>query len=144
MSGDVLKNLESGAIDTLVNLVLDYLLEQPIAQLVNPQIVAQQTVATLKESLRTNNTERWVREQITILRSKTPEGTPRDHIPSEVIDPLHSIVSRPVTLNRAMVGRVIEHGAIEDLLRELLVNALQGCRGSQPRFASLGVRQAHS
>jgi len=126
MSAKVIEKLENGAVDTLVSLVVDHLLAQPIAQLVEPQLVAQQTVLTLKESLRTDNTENWIREQIGLLRERAPQGTPREHLPAEIVDPIHTMVSRPVTLNRAMVGRVIEHGAVEDLLRELLVNALQG------------------
>ena len=126
VSHSVIERLEAGAIEPLVSLLVDHLLAQPIAQLVDPDIMAQQTVLTLKEILRTNDTEEWVRGQIKTLREHVPNGTARDHLPNEVLEPLHSVVSRPVSLNRDMVGRVIEHGAVEDLLRELLVNALQG------------------
>ena len=126
MNNAVIDKLEDGAIEPLVSLLVSHLLAQPIAQLVDPQIMAQHTVLTLKEILRTNDTEDWVREQINTLRVRVPHGTAREHLPEEIVEPLQSVVSRPVSLNRDMVGRVIEHGAVEDLLRELLVSALQG------------------
>jgi len=126
VSKAIIDRLEAGAIEPLVSLLVDHLLAQPIGQLLDPDVMAQQTVLTLKEILRTNDTEDWVREQINLMRSKVPSGTARDRIPSEILEPLHGIVSRPVSLNRAMVGDVIQHGAVEELLRELLINALQG------------------
>ena len=126
MTEHVLKRLEEGALDQLVSKAIDHLLAQPIAELVDAPLLAQQTVILLQNATRSGATEEWVREQITKQRSQVPSGTLRERAPSEVISPIKDAVSRPVTLNRAMVGRLIEHGAVEDLLRDLLVNALQG------------------
>ncbi len=126
MSDHVLKRLEGESLDTLVSLAIDHLLAQPIAQLVDAPLLAQQTVLSLHNAAHSETTEEWIREQIVNQRNRLPDGTLRDHVPAEVIQPIKSAISRPVTLNRAIVGRLVEHGAIEDLLRELLVNALQG------------------
>jgi hypothetical protein len=126
MSDHVLKRLEGESLDTLVSLAIDHLLAQPIAQLIDPQLFAQQTVLSLHNAAHSETTEAWIREQISNQRSRVPECTLRESVPAEVIEPIKDAISRPVTLNRAIVGRLVEHGAVEDLLRDLLVNALQG------------------
>jgi len=126
MSKTVLQRLQGQSIDDLVSLAIDHLLTQPIAQLIDAPLLAQQTVLSLHNAAHSAATEEWIRDQITTQRSHVPTGTLRDSMPAEVIDPIKEAISRPVTLNRAIVGRLVEHGAVEDLLRDLLVNALQG------------------
>ncbi len=126
MTDRILQRLETSAIESLTGLVMDHLLSQPIADLIDPPTMAQQTVLTLRQALQSEQTEARILKQLEAFREMRPSGTLRDRIPADVIEPVRTIITKPVNLNRAMVGRVVEHGAIEELLREILVNALQG------------------
>jgi len=126
MSEIVRARLLDGATDELVKLAFDHILSLPFKTLVNPRSLAQQFSATLNQVAHSEQTETWLRDHIDQLRAQIPEGTLRDHIPDGVIKPIKQAISKPVTPDRDMVGRLIEHGAVESLLRELLVGALQG------------------
>jgi len=120
------ERLQGEAADTLVALAIDHLLEMPLGELIDASSLARTTAATLRQATRSDQTETWLRERIVALQATVPDGTLRDYVPEAVVPPIRDIVIRPITPDRAMVGRLIEHGAVESLLRELLVNALQG------------------
>jgi hypothetical protein len=120
------ERLQGEALDTLIGLAIDHLLALPLHQLINASSLARTTAATLRQATRSNQTETWLRERIVALQANIPEGTLGDYVPGRVVQPIRDIVVRPVVPDRALVGRLIEHGAVEGLLRELLVNALQG------------------
>ncbi len=120
------ERLLNGAADELTTIAFDHILSQPFYTLFNSKSLAQQAAATLKQVAHSKQTETWLQNHIQTLTKQTPSGTLEDHIPADVVDPLKSAISKPVTPDRAMVGRLVGHGAVENLLRELLVGALQG------------------
>jgi len=122
----VRERLKGEAMDALIALAIDHLLALPAHQLIDAKSLARTTAATLRQGTRSEQTETWLRERIVALQAKVPDGTLGDYVPGRVVQPIRDIVVRPITPDRAMVGRLIEHGAVENLLRELLVNALQG------------------
>lgn len=126
MKDTVMKKLEGKAMDQLVHLAIDHLLDSPIVELVDPTFVAKQTVIVLHQSVHSPQTEEWVRKQVESLRKQIPTGTLKETVPHEIIVPVRSLVSRPFTPDKQLVSRLLEHRAVEELLRELLVGALQG------------------
>ena len=125
MTDAIIQKLEASAVDTLTSLAVDHLLVQPISDLIDPPTLAQQTVLTVRQAVQSEETEARILASLQQFREMRPSGTLRDSVPPDVIVPLCTIIAKPVNLNRAMVGRVLEHGAIEELLREILVSALQ-------------------
>jgi len=126
MKDTVVKRLEGEAMDQLVHLAIDHLLDTPIAQLVEPSFIAKQTVVVLHQSANSPQTEEWIRNQVNLVRQRIPSGTLQESIPQELIVPVRTLVSRPVAPDKQLVSRLLEHRAVEELLRELLVGALQG------------------
>jgi len=120
------ERLQGEAMDTLIPLAIDHMLALPVHELLDAPSLARTTAATLRQAAHSDQTEAWLRERIVALQANVPEGAIEDYVPDAVVQPIRDIVVRPITPNRAMVGRLIEHGAVENLLRELLVNALQG------------------
>jgi len=122
----VMERLEAGGLEQLTGLAIDHLLSVPLASLVNPEILASQIAINWRQTARSEQSHAWVRAHVVRLREATPSGRLRDHIAPGLVTPLQEAIRKPVVPNRAMVGRLVEHGAVEDLLRELLVGALQG------------------
>ena len=126
MNEVIRERLQGEAMDTLIALAIDHVLALPLHQLIDAGSLARTTAATLRQGTRTDQTETWLRARVIALQANVPEGMLGDYVPGTVVQPIRDIVIRPVTPDREMVGRLIEHGAVESLLRELLVNALQG------------------
>ena len=126
MKTQVMERLEAGGLEQLTGLAIDHLLSVPLASLVNPEILASQIAINWRQTARSEQSHAWVRAHVVRLREATPSGRLRDHIAPGLVTPLQEAIRKPVVPNRAMVGRLVEHGAVEDLLRELLVGALQG------------------
>ena len=126
MSEHVLNRLEEGGLESLTRLAIDHLLSVPLASLVNPDILASQIAINWRQTARSSQSHAWIREHVERARSVTPTGQLRDRLSPGLIDPIQAAISKPVVPNRAMVGRLMEHGAVEELLRKLLVGALQG------------------
>jgi hypothetical protein len=126
MSTPTLAKLQGPALDALTHLALDHLIEMPLNQLIDAPSLARQIVITLRATADSTQTEQWLRNQIEATTRHVPEGTVRNHSPSDVVAPIRAAIAHPVTPDREMVGRLLEHGAVENLLRDLLVSALQG------------------
>jgi hypothetical protein len=129
MSQKIQSRLLDGAIDDLTHLAFDHLLSQPFNTLFNADSIAHQITAAFKQISNSQKTEDWLRCHVQALQEQRPSGSLRDHVPADVVDPIKSAIQKPITPNRMMVGRLVEHGAVESLLRELLVSALQGFAG---------------
>ena len=125
MTETVLARLEDGAIQRLVDLTSDHILDQPLCILVDVPWLAERITEGLAAWSQSDQTEIWIRDRVAELREKRPEGRLGDHIPTEVSDPLKALVERPYVPDRAIIGRLLGHRAVESLVRELLIGTLQ-------------------
>ncbi len=126
MKDAIVRALRGDAADALVTLAFDHVLAMNASQFIDAESLAGTMAATLKHSAASGQADEWIRGRIAHLKAAVPAGTLRDHIPTEITDPMRSTITLPVTPDREMVGRLLEHGAVENLLRDLLVGALQG------------------
>lgn len=124
MTEAVITRLQDGALAKLVDLTSDHVLDQPLCALVDVDWLAERITHGIATWSRSEQTEQWIRMRVTELREKTPEGRLSDHIPTEVSDPLKELVQRPFVPDRAIIGRLLGHKAVESLVRELLVGTL--------------------
>lgn len=118
--------LAGPALDDLVQIAIDHLLDRPLDELVDPEWVADQIRLTLEAATADDATRAWVQDQLRELRSQVPAGTPRDHLPGEVVEPLYQVAARPVVFDRALVGRLLDHDAARHLVTDILTHGLQG------------------
>ena len=122
----LLRRLENGGLESLATLTIDHLLSRPVAELVDPDWVARQLVLALEAVSAGPETERWLAKRITDLRETVPAGTVGDRMPDEIRDPLRDVVGRPYLPDRVLVGRLLDHVAMQRLLRDVLGGALRG------------------
>lgn len=123
---EVHARLQGPALGTLVALVVDHLLEQPLEVLVDPDRTADQIVRALDTATRGEQSEAWLRERIAELRDQVPEGRVGDHAPPEVVAPLREVLARPYQPDRALVGRFMDHTAMRELVKGVMRSSLHG------------------
>ncbi len=131
----VLERLRAGALEALVDLCLDELLERPLSQLVSPRFVAQRTVAALRDAAASPELEPWLRDQLDLALDQTiradasgraylPGETLRERVPAELSDPLEELLAEPWLPERELVLRLLDHHAMHSLIQEVLQASL--------------------
>jgi hypothetical protein len=118
--------LQGESLGALVTLVVDHLMNQPLSVLVDPGRVADQVLRALDTATRGDQTEDWLRARVADLRGRVPQGRLGDHIPEEVRAPLESVLARPYQLDRELVGRLMDHAAVRDLVKDVMRSSLDG------------------
>jgi hypothetical protein len=123
---EILERLRAGMVEELADLVVDHVLDRPVTELVDPDWLAGQVVHSLQAATAGPRTEEWLREQVQGLRERVPDGRVGDHAPDEIVDPLRTVLARPVVFDRALVGRLLDHEAARGLVKDLLRGSLDG------------------
>ena len=122
----LLRRLEDGGLDSLATLAIDHVLARPVSELVDPEWVAHQVVLALEAVSAGPETEQWLAKRIADLRDTVPAGTVGDRLPDEIRRPLRDVVEKTYLPDRVLVGRLLDHAAMQLLLRDVLVGALRG------------------
>ena len=117
--------LSDGALASLANLTVDFLLKSPVSELLDPDWATDQILNTVTTVLSGDGTEAWMRERIHELRKQVPPGHLGNHAPTEVTDPLRAVLVRPMMPDRPMIGRLLHHETIDHVFKDVLVSALQ-------------------
>ena len=122
----VLARLRGARLDALVGLAVDFLMNRPVSELLDPDWVAEQVVLNLEAIASQQRTEEWLRARIRDLRARVPEGRLGDRAPAEIVDPLRGVLARPYLPERELVGRLIDHPAMERVFKDVLSSSLSG------------------
>ena len=107
----VTRRLNDGGWQRFASAWIDHLLARPIADLIDPAWVADLTVALLEATVDNPQTEAWIRTRVLALRAAVPTGSLRAAVPPDVVRPLNGL---------------LRHDAVEHLLKDTLLSALQG------------------
>ena len=107
----------------LVDNAVDYFLDQPIAKLIDKSFVQNQIVLALQTMSQGEQAEQWAKEMLDQLRSMAPEETPK--IDRELLEPIEELLSFPFALDEQICLELMQHEAIEDLLRAVLTDTLE-------------------
>lgn len=122
----VLARLDGDALDHLTRLAVDHVLDRPLEALVDPTWMAEQVQLALQAATDDARTRQWLQARIAELRARVPSGTPKEHLPAEVIEPLTAVVARPIVFDRALVGRLLDHDGARYLVTDILTQGLEG------------------
>ncbi len=125
---EVLRRLreEPARVEALVGLVMDDLLSRPVDELVEPGWLAERVVEGLRASADDARTESWIRGRIDAARGQlaAERSTPRQRVPPEIVDALRDLLRRPYVPDPDLTGRLLDHQAVGNLMREVLQTAL--------------------
>jgi hypothetical protein len=114
--------LRDGGADRLADLLLDDLLDRPVADLVDARWLADRLVVALRSTAADPRVEEWLRSRVADLRARVPSGPPV--VPAAIRAPLGELVRRPYVPDRALVGRLVDHDTARLLLKNLFQDLL--------------------
>jgi hypothetical protein len=118
-----MSRLEGDSLDVLVDRALDYLLEQPISSMLDTAFVQKQIILSLQTVTQGEQTEVWAKEMLDQLRALAPEEVPK--IDKELLEPIEEMLSFPFALDEQICLSLMEHEAIEDLMRAVLTDTIE-------------------
>ena len=116
--------LKGEALQELISLGLDHLVQQPISTLIDPSFVVGQVVSTMTVMAEGEHSEQWFVEQLEAL--SLPEGSPRKHTPNEVLDPLQKLILQPITIEKELTRKLLSHRAMENMFHAVISHAIKG------------------
>ena len=143
MKAEVLARLRGGGSDRFVDLLLDDVLDRPVAEIVDPEWLARQLVTAARSAAADARVERALHDRLAELRKRVPAGPVS--LPQELTDPLRKLLTRPYSPDRELVGRLLDHQAVRDLLRHLFQDLLVAfAKKLRPPIPSTGLSGAFS
>ncbi len=117
---------EPERVEALVALAMDDLLSRPLPELVDPAWLSERLAEGLRASASDARTEAWIRQRIDAARGQLEGQTrrPREALPEEIVAAARDLLRRPYVPEEDLVGRLLDHRAVGNLLREVLQTAL--------------------
>jgi len=114
------------ALSGLVERLVDDLLSRPVTEMVEPDWIAQRFVEGLRATAQDEHTESWLHAQVkgALQRSESETGSLSTRLPQELSRPLKQLLRRPYTPNATIVRSLLDHEAMRDLIRTVLVQIL--------------------
>lgn len=117
----ILSRLDGGGWEALSAALVDHLLDRPVADLVDPALIADLVVTTLEATVENPTTDAWIRRRINELRERVPAGRLRGRVPDDIVGPLEALLERPYPPDQQLVRRLLRHEAVERLFKDTLV-----------------------
>lgn len=128
MKNEILKRLreDPGQVEQLVSLLVEDLLNRPVREMLDPAWLAPRFVAGFRATVNESRTEEWVQAQVgaALARVQREQGTLRDRVPAEWVNPARHLASRAYQPDRVLVRAILDHKAMHKLLREVLMQTL--------------------
>jgi hypothetical protein len=112
--------------DALVQLFLDDLLDRPVAELVEPDWLADRVVEGFRASVEEPRTRAWIEARIqdALTQLAGTRGTLRDVVPPEVSRSVGQSLRRHYVPNKTVLMALVDHRAVIDLLREVMTHSI--------------------
>jgi hypothetical protein len=110
----------------LVDLVLEDLLERPLAELVDPKMVGDALLSGLRNSLKNPGTKSWINErlQAAIAQLKSDQRSLLRRVPRDAVEPVQDLLKRPYSPDPQVLRAMVDHQAMRNLMREVLTHSL--------------------
>ena len=120
----LLRSLNGTVTRDLVRLTVDFLLQQPLKNIVPLTLVQNQVTLFLHTMVQSSQTQAWLVQQIEQVQSLVPQGTPGDYLPSSIQEPLRRALQQEVPIDTELVHQLMDHPAMESLFHDVLSSVL--------------------
>ncbi len=112
---------------SLVSLATNDLLQRSVRELVDPEWLADRIAEGLRASADDERTRDWIRLRVSDFRERleAEPGAPLERIDPELVEPLKELLARPYSPNPEVLLTLLDHAAMRELVREVLLNTLQ-------------------
>lgn len=110
----------------LVTLVLEHTLSRPWGEVVDAEWISRRVASSLALAGRDPHLRSLVIRIVEDVRAELAEQQepPREHIPAELVDGALHLVGQPWTPSEDLTFRLINHGALRSMLKEVLTGAI--------------------
>ena len=123
-STEILRRLreQPEQLDTLIELGLDHLLAQPVAELIDQAWLAEAIAEGIRASARSDEFETWVADRVeqAFERADALDGTLADRLPVTMLGPIEQALNRPYRPERELARALFDHPSTRTILREVL------------------------
>ena len=120
----IIQGLQGPATKELVKLTIDFLLQQPLRNIVPLTLVQNQVTMFLQTLVQSEQTQSWLVAQIEQAQSIVPEGTPSDYVPTSIQEPLRRALQQEIPVDTELVHQMMDHSAMEQLFHDVLSSVL--------------------
>ena len=120
----IIQGLQGPATKDLVKLTIDFLLQQPLKNIVPLSLVQNQVTMLLQTLVQSEQTQAWLVSQIEQAQSIVPKGTPGDYVPSSIQEPLRRALRQEIPIDTDLVHQLMDHSAMEQLFHDVLSSVL--------------------
>lgn len=120
----IVQGLQGQATKELVALTIDFLLAQPLRNIVPLTLVQNQVTMFLQTLVQSEQTQAWLVAQIEQAQSIVPKGTPGDYVPSSIQEPLRRALQQEIPIDTELVHELMDHSAMEKLFHDVLSSVL--------------------
>jgi len=111
----------------LVSLATNDLLQRRVDELVDPEWLADRIAEGLRASADDDRTREWIQRRVTDFRERlqAEPGAPLERVDPELVEPLRELLARPYSPSPEVLLTLLDHAAMRELVREVLLNTLQ-------------------
>ena len=120
----LIQGLQGPATKELVKLTIDFLLQQPLRNIVPLTLVQNQVTMFLQTLVQSEQTQAWLVTQIEQAQSIVPKGTPGDYVPTSIQEPLRRALQKEIPVDTELVHQLMDHNAMEQLFHDVLSSVL--------------------
>ena len=120
----IVQGLQGQATKELVSLTIDFLLAQPLRNIVPLALVQNQVTMLLQTLVQSEQTQAWLVAQIEQAQSIVPKGTPSDYVPPSIQEPLRRALQQEIPVDTELVHELMDHSAMEKLFHDVLSSVL--------------------
>lgn len=120
----IVQGLQGSATKELVALTIDFLLAQPLRNIVPLGLVQNQVTMLLQTLVQSEQTQAWLVSQIEQAQAIVPKGTPGDYVPSSIQEPLRRALQQEIPVDTELVHQLMDHSTMEQLFHDVLSSVL--------------------
>ena len=122
-----LRDVEAGHIRHLASIVVDDLTRTPVVELFSPVWLGQQVRLTLDALGKSEAAKAWIIQawNTHLEAAASEEGTLRERTAAEIIETVEALLSHPWHPSALMVERMMNHSAVQDLLKTILEETIR-------------------
>jgi hypothetical protein len=120
----LVQGLQGPSAKKFVQLTIDFVLQQPLRNIVPLTLVQNQVTMLLQTLVQSEQTQEWLVHQIVQAQSIVPEGTPGDYVSPSIQEPLRRALQQEIPVDTELVHQMMDHPAMEQLFHDVLSSVL--------------------
>lgn len=119
---------EPAVVEELIDLYINFLLNQPLHSIINSTDLTKSIVAGMKSMAGDPKNEAWLIELIASglkqVKKQKKKGAVKDLFPPKAIEACQQLAQCPVSLSKSTATALVDHAVVKTFLRYILTNSI--------------------